>query len=74
MPRSRKRGSIHPLPHTPSLRGASFVKPKDNFTFIPCRNLIFKNWQRIYMNKNKVNKYKEHMAIHPEETDTVLGI
>jgi hypothetical protein len=34
VPRSRKRGSIHPLPHTSSRRSASLVKHKDNFTFL----------------------------------------
>jgi hypothetical protein len=33
VPRSRKCGSIHPLPHTPSWRNASLVKHRDNFTF-----------------------------------------
>jgi hypothetical protein len=33
MPRSRKRGSIHPLPHTPSWRSAYLVKYRDNFSF-----------------------------------------
>jgi hypothetical protein len=31
-PRSRKRGSIHPLPHTSSWRSAYLVKHRDNFT------------------------------------------
>jgi hypothetical protein len=34
VPRSRKCGSIHPLPHTPSCRSAQLVKHRDNFTFI----------------------------------------
>jgi hypothetical protein len=33
VPRSRKCGSIHPLPHTPSWRSAYLVKHRDNFTF-----------------------------------------
>jgi hypothetical protein len=33
MPRSRKRGSIHPLPHTPSWRNAELVNFRDNFIF-----------------------------------------
>jgi hypothetical protein len=33
VPRSRKRGPIHPLPHTSSWRGAELVKRRDNFTF-----------------------------------------
>jgi hypothetical protein len=33
VPRSRKCGPIHPLPHTPSWRSAELVKHKDNFTF-----------------------------------------
>jgi hypothetical protein len=33
VPRSRIRGSIHPLPHTSSWRNALLVKHKDNFTF-----------------------------------------
>jgi hypothetical protein len=33
VPRSRIRGSIHPLPHTSSWRSASLVKHRDNFTF-----------------------------------------
>jgi hypothetical protein len=31
--RSRKRGSIHPLPHTPSWRSAQLVKHRENFTY-----------------------------------------
>jgi hypothetical protein len=34
VPRSRIRGSIHPLPHTSSCRSAELVKHK-NFTFFP---------------------------------------
>jgi hypothetical protein len=33
VPRSRKCGFIHPLPHTPSWRSAYLVKHGDNFTF-----------------------------------------
>jgi hypothetical protein len=33
VPRSRKCGSIHPLPHTPSWRSAYVVKHRDNVTF-----------------------------------------
>jgi hypothetical protein len=33
VPRSRKCGSIHPLPHMLSWRSASLVKHRDNFTF-----------------------------------------
>jgi hypothetical protein len=33
VPRSRKYGSIHPLPHTSSWRSAELVKRRDNFTF-----------------------------------------
>jgi hypothetical protein len=33
VPRSRKCGSIHPLPHTPSWRSAELVKHRDNFYF-----------------------------------------
>jgi hypothetical protein len=29
VPRSRKCGSIHPLPHTPSWRSAEFIKQRD---------------------------------------------
>jgi hypothetical protein len=29
---SRKYGSVHPLPHTPSWRSASLIKYRDNFT------------------------------------------
>jgi hypothetical protein len=32
VPRSRKRGSIHPLPHTPSWCSAWLVKARENFT------------------------------------------
>jgi hypothetical protein len=32
MPRWSKRGSIHPLPHTPSRRRAELVKHRDKFT------------------------------------------
>jgi hypothetical protein len=37
MPRSRIRGSIHPLPHTSSWRSAYLVKHGDNFTFFVCK-------------------------------------
>jgi hypothetical protein len=33
VPRSRKLGSIHPLPHTPSRRSAELVKHRGNFTY-----------------------------------------
>jgi hypothetical protein len=33
--RPRKRGFIHPFPHTSSWRIDSLVKYRDNFTFIP---------------------------------------
>jgi hypothetical protein len=33
VPKSRIRGSIHPLPHTPSWRSAQLVKHRDNFIF-----------------------------------------
>jgi hypothetical protein len=36
VPRSRKRGSIHPLPHTPSWRSAYLVKHRDNFILLLC--------------------------------------
>jgi hypothetical protein len=34
VPRSRKRGSIHPLPHTSSWRSAQLVKHRNKFTYI----------------------------------------
>jgi hypothetical protein len=34
VPRSRKYGSIHPLPYTPSWRSDQLVKNRNNFTFI----------------------------------------
>jgi hypothetical protein len=34
VPRPRKCGSIHPLPHTPSWRSDLLVKHRDNFTII----------------------------------------
>jgi hypothetical protein len=33
MPKSRKHGSIYPLPHTSSWRSAQLVKHRDNFNF-----------------------------------------
>jgi hypothetical protein len=33
VPRSRRCGSIHPLPHTPSWHSAQLVKHRDNFPF-----------------------------------------
>jgi hypothetical protein len=33
LPRSRKCGSIHPLPHTPSWRSAYLVKHRDSIAF-----------------------------------------
>jgi hypothetical protein len=35
-PKPRKRGSIHPLPHTPSWRSAWLVKHRNNFCFFFC--------------------------------------
>jgi hypothetical protein len=34
VPSSRKHGSIHPLPHTPSRRTAKLEKHRVNFTFL----------------------------------------
>jgi hypothetical protein len=34
VPRSRKHGSIHPLPHTPSWRNAELVRHSDTFSFL----------------------------------------
>jgi hypothetical protein len=34
VPRPRKRGSVHPLPHTSSWRSAQLVTRKDNFNFL----------------------------------------
>jgi hypothetical protein len=34
VPRSRKCGSIHPVPHMPSWRSVSLVKHRDNFTLL----------------------------------------
>jgi hypothetical protein len=31
----KKRGSVHPLPYTPSWRSAYLVKYRDNFSFLP---------------------------------------
>jgi hypothetical protein len=37
----KKRGSIHPLPHTSSRHSASLVKHRDNFTFtLPATNIF----------------------------------
>jgi hypothetical protein len=36
VPRSRIRGSIHPLSHMPSCCSASLVKHRDNFTLLVC--------------------------------------
>jgi hypothetical protein len=41
VPKSRKCGSIHPLPHTPSWRSASLVKHRDNFTFLPYYKITY---------------------------------
>jgi hypothetical protein len=40
--KSRKHGSIHPLPHTPSWRSAYLVKYRDNFTSYRCYNSMGK--------------------------------
>jgi hypothetical protein len=34
VPRSRKYGSVHPLPHTPTWRSALSVKHREDFTFL----------------------------------------
>jgi hypothetical protein len=49
VPRSRKCGSIHPLPHTPSWRSAELVKHRDNFTFtcIPRSGYLFRKYSRF---------------------------
>jgi hypothetical protein len=41
VPRSRKCGSIFPLPHTPSWPGAWLVKHRDNFTFYSLQHSAF---------------------------------
>jgi hypothetical protein len=41
VPRSRKSGSIHPLPHTSLWRNASLVKHRDNFSFLRGRLYFF---------------------------------
>jgi hypothetical protein len=45
VPRSRKCGSIYPLPHTPSWHNAYLLKHRDKFTFYGrkhlCQNLRF---------------------------------
>jgi hypothetical protein len=46
--RSRKCGSIHPLPHTPSWRSAYLVEHSDNFTFTS--PLLLK--QKVQIKKN----------------------
>jgi hypothetical protein len=38
VPRSRKRGPIHSLPHTPSLHIAYLVKHRHSFIFLPLPN------------------------------------
>jgi hypothetical protein len=50
VPRSRKRGSIHSVPRTPSWHNAYLVKYRDNFTFyvlyyckISCSLFVFIN-------------------------------
>jgi hypothetical protein len=48
VPTSRKRGSIHPLPHTFSYRGAELVKYRDNFTLT-----------QIIMNSKLINILKQ---------------
>jgi hypothetical protein len=45
VPRSKKHGSIHPLPHTPSWHSAELVKHRDNFTLL--FTFIFCYWQKI---------------------------
>jgi hypothetical protein len=37
VPRSRKCGATHPLPHAPSRRSTYLIKHRDNFTFLPVR-------------------------------------
>jgi hypothetical protein len=47
VPRSRKCGSIHPFPHTPSWSNASLVKHRENFTFFQQYiGLQFMKWTR----------------------------
>jgi hypothetical protein len=36
VPRSRKRGSIHPLPHTSSLRSGELAKHRDFYSGAAC--------------------------------------
>jgi hypothetical protein len=50
-PRLRKRGSIHPLPHTPSWSSAQLLKHRFNFTFFTFlyRRRRTLNWIRIYI-------------------------
>jgi hypothetical protein len=48
VPRSRKCGSIHPLPHTLSWRSAYLVKHRDNFTFFVCFPCFEKKLKQDY--------------------------
>jgi hypothetical protein len=50
LPMSRKCGSIHPLPHTPSCRSALLVKHRENFT-LPIKQKTAQstqNWKTRY--------------------------
>jgi hypothetical protein len=49
LPRSRKCGSIHPLPHKPSWRSAQLVKHRDNCTLFTFMGF----WARTYATVKK---------------------
>jgi hypothetical protein len=56
VPRSRKCGSVHPLPHTPSWNSALLDKVKDNFTIF-IRICLFDALKLSDMNNSYKREY-----------------
>jgi hypothetical protein len=62
MPRSRKRGSINPLPYTPSWCSAYIVKYRDNFTFLS----VGYEHKGVTFNDITVKLVEENLSIEPK--------
>jgi hypothetical protein len=74
VPRSRKCGSIYPLPHTPSWRSVPLVKHRNNFTFyrypVICMHIIKSRYaSKMYSNFmfNNIKHRERKRERHREE-------
>jgi hypothetical protein len=72
--RSRKCGTIHTLPHTPSWRSAKLVKHRDSFTFfylLPWSGRL-RDQERCGMRRKCKGKQNAEVGGGTEEEDKVL--